>query len=343
MIIGEISYDNKTSYDESTGELLTDKANDLCKCYWYSSKAAQFEDIWITTNLLKLIERSSENTVKLNVGESVCFKSMDIELQKQKSSLSIDVTNSSNNEKVTITPLLTFISPIMHVIEVKNNDNREPKFDSKTEIRKRFVSSKLVKCKWYNPNSDKLSEKILPIETVKKVKLHSDDDLRFLNDCLKVGKLFKCKIKSNSLETLFKPQRINYKNGNYYVSGLDYMTNTVRETLSESLEPNQIEDNPFLKKGPTFEDFAKPDISLQVKAELIQIIGESINDKNYIRIIYRNRNENIQTRTLSSIEVMNDNEGKKTFVKGYCHLRKEVRTFRIERIQNLQVLNLIYE
>ena len=323
-----------------TDETKREVVKILYKCFWYSNKKSNFDEAWLALENLKLIEPTFEEQ-DLSIGDLVYFKTMELELQKLKSSFNIDISNVSNNERTVISPLLEFVSPIMQIIDIKSISETEKKTNLKKERHEKLISKGLAKCKWFNPGNGKISEGLLPIECLKKIKLISDEFLRQLNNSIKSGKVYKCEISKTS--TLFKPRKILYKNGSYYVSGLEYISNSVKEILVDKLDHALIVDNPILKTGPSFDDLSKPEISKQAMAELILLVEQAIQGKNYIKMVYRNRNEKVDSRVISKFVILLDENKAKTFVQGYCHLRMELRTFRIERIQNLSVLNLKYD
>ena len=71
------------------------------------------------------------------------------------------------------------------------------------------------------------------------------------------------------------------------------------------------------------------------------IIQNAILNNEAIAIKYRNFDGEISSRTLSKIRFNTDfeNEGEtKTHIKGFCSMRKEDRTFKIDRIMSVDVI-----
>ena len=68
-------------------------------------------------------------------------------------------------------------------------------------------------------------------------------------------------------------------------------------------------------------------------------IQTAINDGRRIRIEYVNNDGEISERMLSDLRYNNDFDGyQNDHIKAYCHLRYEERSFRIDRIQKIEVL-----
>ncbi|MBK7042027.1 MAG: WYL domain-containing protein [Bacteroidetes bacterium] len=100
---------------------------------------------------------------------------------------------------------------------------------------------------------------------------------------------------------------------------------------------------PFRNHAPKFET----DSSIaygEVQSEMLELIKNSLENKSYLRLQYKNRNERVTIRTLRDykIQEFTENEKKVFLFTGYCILRKDQRTFRLERIQNLQELDIAF-
>lgn len=341
MVIAEVLNDAKTAFDEVTGTQISDKNHGQCKCIWYSSKSGQFEESWLSTKHLKLIEGSgsSEDQV-VDTSMRVALKTISLEMKKQKSSLSIDGNGMAKKNNNTISPLLSFISPIMQVVEVKKNEEKDTKYDIKTGNKRKFVTKTNVKCKWYNPVSEKMSEKILPIEILKQV---VNVDEKFIKELLRlIGTKTFYEVEIDGFITLLKPLNIVYKGGLYLLRGYDYIDNIIKEMEIGVPEKFKANNRPILDTKPSFDDLSLPKLGEIATNEVRDTIFDASTRRNYLRMTYRNRNEKVDTRTISKYELQGDEHGAVAFVKGYCHLRKEERTFRLENIQNLQVLNLSF-
>jgi hypothetical protein len=51
---------------------------------------------------------------------------------------------------------------IIQIIDSKDIEQKDARFNSKTGERRRLTSDWMLKVKWFNPSCDKFSEKILP-------------------------------------------------------------------------------------------------------------------------------------------------------------------------------------
>jgi len=67
-------------------------------------------------------------------------------------------------------------------------------------------------------------------------------------------------------------------------------------------------------------------------------------EKFFIKLKYKNRVGDTSVRALSNYQLITIEEdgSKSQYLTGYCHLRKQDRTFRLDRIEKLEVLNLNY-
>lgn len=329
MIIEEIIRDTKTLYDERHGNPVSDKTQCQCKCIWYSHKQGQFEESWLSSKLLKIIE--SPNNLgrdEINIGMQVSLKTLDLEMSKHKSSLSYEGT-SEIQHKTTITPLLSFVSPVMQILEIRKNEEKEPKYDPKTGEIKRFVPEYSVKCKWYNSLSDKLSEKFLPIESLTLIDEVPREALIKISNDIANGSHYRA---NNSL---FKPNNITFRNSQYYIRGYDYVINkNIEIKISKDLA---IADPVFLHKAPSTATAIKAEDTF---ADFVGTIKDAVLAKNYLRIKYKNRHDKITVRTLKDFRLHPKRNPK--FLIGFCYNRKEERTFSIDRIINMQQLNLSY-
>jgi hypothetical protein len=353
MVVVEILLDSRDQFDEKSGEELSKKGNAQCKCIWYSHKSFQFEEAWIYSKQLKVIVLSTKPLEKADLliesptssYKSVSLKTVDLELCKHKSSLSCEESFQENNNKIIMTPLLSFVSPVMEVLQVQEckDEQKDSKYDSKSGKQKRFTPKWLVKCKWYNPNSNKISEKLLPIDTITVVEKVDDLQLLKIQEaidsgiCLKVG--------SEEEQTIIRPKYIVSRSGYYFIRAYDYSLNKITETKIgvDKFIPTI---KPFLDEAPTFNFLVNGIQTLSVIDEFEKMIEEAKLKNNFIRIKYKNRNDKISLRTLKNYKIQKakDEDDEDIFyLTGYCSHRKNERTFRSDRIQKLQILDLQFD
>jgi uncharacterized protein YodC (DUF2158 family) len=340
MIISELIKDAKTVYNETTRELISKVGNSSCKCIWYSSKSHQFEEEWLSSKLLKKIKsvsdpmKFSEEEAKSFVGKLVKIKTADLELQKKKSSL----TSKSDSEltKSVITPLLTFVAPVMQVIQVvetKRTDLKEAIYDARTGEQKRFFSDWSLKCKWFNSSSDKFSEKFLPIDALLMLEEISEEYLSQLNTAIREGKFVK------NIKVILKPHKITSRNGVYYLRGFDFLNNRSLDLKIKSSSILEILDEYHTLSGP----FLNPITGEHVTKE--DVINKGITDNSYLRITYKKKNGEVTVRTIKnySLKVVNVSGNDNAYLEGYCLLRKKERTFKLKRVKKLETLDFTYK
>lgn len=357
MIIVEYIEESKDQFDEKTGALITQKGSRQCKCLWFSTKTYQFEDAWISSRLLKIIvknDRLLEKEDMLSVSDSstyqeyfnVSLKTTELELSKRKSSLTSEIGNRifSRDSKTIINSLVSFVSPVMEVlqiVELKDTEQKEAKFDTRTGRQKRFTSKWAVKCKWFNPISDKMSEKFLPIDALKIIRKPELTVLLRLEKVINDEKYLKLKVGEN--ETIVQPLAIIFKSGEYLLNAYDYKENKLVEVDINAISYDTMETY-YWVKAPTF-DFLRSGVGGKTIVEEFQeCIKHAEEKKALLRIEYINKNGKLSFKTLKSYKIFNFLEGEKSilYLSGYCLSKKEERTFRLDRVQNLAILDLNY-
>jgi uncharacterized protein YodC (DUF2158 family) len=336
MVIIEVLIETKTQYDEKTGNLLLESGKSQCRCTWFSNKTHQFEDKWLHSGLLKIVKHADklleERYVKSLINSEVLFKTSDLELKKRKSSMSYK--DHPENGKVSITPLLSFVSPVLHVIqviEVKKSDFKEPIYDARSGQQKRFIPTWMIKCQWFNLSSDKMSEKLLPVEALTILTKANEDYVDSLNKAIETSVYLK------NEKLLLSPKMLTYKNGRYYLQAFDFIKNKTREIDIIRHPDLSIIAKYYSNKGPYFNPLTADTLSIE------DAINLAIKAGVYLRIQYKKKNGDLTTRTLSklSIEKANNLKGvMTTYLKAYCHLRKAERLFKLKRILDLEVLDL---
>lgn len=333
MVVVEIVGDlQQNLYDENTGLLLQEKSHKTaqCKCIWYSSKSFQFEEAWLSTRLIKKIKEKddSNNYQNIQIGAKVTLSTAKMELEKLKSSYK----GEAENERISINPLLSFVSPIMQIIGTAKNDFKEPIYDSKTGRKKREASDLLIKCKWFNPSSEKMSEKLLPIDALTLIPDVDEEKLNEIQDFIKNKKHIIIAYKG--AQTILKPERIICVHGFYKLSGYDYIKNALNTfTINKNLSLPKEGCQPYLIKHSNFKEENTNYIT-----QLEEVIIDAIQNKNYLRIKYCDRHGNVTIRSISSFEHSKTDNG--NYLIGTCMLRKAERQFHLDRIQFLEVLNV---
>lgn len=344
MIIVEIIKDSQDVFDEFTGVNLQLKGKTAnCKCVWYSSKSAQFEEAWLSSKLLKLVKRRGKAIAKSDVIDSiVTLSTAQMELAKVKSSLNIE----NENKRTNLNPLLSFVSPLMQVIGVPKNDKKEALYDVKTGNKKKEISEQLVKCKWFNPASDKMSEVLIPIEALSIVPSISEAMLNEYAKYARSKQHLTLTIEGSSYQTIFLPQKIKCSHGIYFIVGYDYIKNKTREFPILKLS-NITLVSPFVVQAPNFKDTELNTLGFEEQNK--RVITKGIQEKKYLRIRYKDKNNNLTIRTIKNYEIKEipplgtlTNVKPIEYLTGFCELRKDERHFQLERIQSVEILNISY-
>lgn len=336
MVVVETLIESKNLYDEQTGDF---KGKKQCKCIWFSNH--NFEEAWISSEHLKVIkseeESKEEKEVSFEIGSFVSLKTLDIELGKKKSMLK---TQGYGTKEVSMTALLSFVPPVLQVTGRSKNESKEPIFDAKTGVRKRYISKDLIKCKWYNPTLNKISEKLLPAEVLKLIPSINQELVE------KIQKSKFIKIKNGEIHTLVKLQNISVRSGYYILITYDYLSNKIEEYDLDKIEYEGSVESYYIRKHLDFDalgdDFTPKNIQLQQDA----IIEYAIKEKKYIQIEYKNKNGGISTRTLKNFQELKVKVSETdfdTYLVGFCMTKQDIRHFKLERIEKICVLDLSYE
>lgn len=349
MVIIEMVID-KPSYDENTGMQLSDYSTFQCKCIWFSHKNYQFEDVWISSRLLKKIQIKKEkidDTVIKKYGTFVELKTSTIEQGKQKSSFK----KSNDSKTYTLTSELNFVSPIMQVVGLTKNESKEPLFNPKTLKPIRFISKSLIKCKYYNPISDKFSEALLPIESLNIVDAVNQSILDKIKQTLNNDLYIEINYSGHnelSKNDLIKPIKINFRFGHYYLDAYNYLKG--RNSEYEINRINQFAEKKeyYIDELPKFNKTEGKLVATTITKDNVKLlIGFGIK---YILISYENLDGVKSSRTIKNYEllILEETDGKKekpdiVYLKGFCMLRNTERYFRLDRIKKIKVLNCDFE
>lgn len=344
MVIVE-SQPEKNTFDSFTGDSLSKKGDYQCKCIWFSSKTFQIEEARISSRLLRVIEEGSGETPQLKYGDFVELKGVGIELNKRKSSLKL----KNNSVENTVTSDLSFVSPVMQVIGTVKNEIKEPLRDPNTQKPKRYISKTLVKCKYYNSASDKMTETLIPIDALNFVKEVDDKVLKLIEESMRREKHITITIKDNTPENeknllkkiLLDPKKINFRAGRYYLVAFNYIKAKMDEIEFTNLTDLNIIDKWWLNELPRFEIVGNTPKITPVNLENIKGI---LVRKNPLWITYKDHNDVETKRTISNyklIEAEEDYYGTKekvVYLKAYCHLRKDDRYFKVNGITSIKEL-----
>lgn len=313
-----------------------DSVDVSCKCVWYSSRLNKYQEDWMLLDYLKIIATTQETQLQATKGNLVALKTIYIELGKKKSSLTHE-DGEDTKGYTSITSLLTFLPPVMQVISVEEFEVKKHEPLGNIEgLKVRLVPKYVVKCIWYNSDADKFSEIILPIEVLQVVETISSVIIQNIDEAIKTRRYY---LTGNKL---VKPQSITARSGLYFLRAYDLVQNTTIEIPilnTTTVNPTAA----FLNQAPKFD--ADTSIMYEnVQSEMITLIQDAIKNRSFLRLQYKNRNDRVTVRTLKEykLEEYTENDKNIIFLTGYCFLRREERTFRLERIQNLQELDLTF-
>jgi hypothetical protein len=367
MVVCEVVLNNKFTHDEHSGIELSNKHTHLYRCTWFSSKNYKFEEEWLSGRLLKKV-CSTEGNVSLSnrsfVGANLVFRTLQLESKKLKTSLNGD--SSSGEFRKKLTALMDFVSPIMQFSGTLKFESKEPIFDPKTQTRRRFVPSDLVKCKYYNPHSEKFSEYVLPVECLVLLPEVSEEKKKLVDSYIQSMAL----IAKNELvqsengtkkviDSVLIPKRLVHKFGMFFLECFDcYSNNRIEIQVDSNLEQFQVLQvySAFSRFRVLAGVFNYTDFS---EFELRRLLGEMDDDtkdistiQNENSLIFRIRYRGVassETQRIvrscnfrsSNIKMPSDNsdfERYFDYMEAYCHLRQADRNFRTDRIVSFEVL-----
>lgn len=353
MVIAEILKNAQTRFDEKTGEQISQAGSANCKCIWFSQKAGQFEEVWLSERFLKHVEVNEDGILgsAIKKGDQVVFKTADLELGKKKSILNYDESSvvQKKEEKANINAYLAFVSPVLDVIQVidaKEIETKDARFDIKTGDKRKLTSDWLLKVKWFNPGSEKFSEKILPACVFNLVQHVDELLLRDLSSQIQEAKQLYYEADEIGL-TIITPLSLSYRAGKYYLKAFDYLLNTKREIeIKRGLMLPEAED-PFSKPVPTFSFIhEEKGEESSIADEIKEMLENAAVTKNYTRFEYRGAKGKVGWRTIKDCEVSAKRFGKDDeyyYFQGYCMTKKEIRTFKTSNVFGMQMLNVKYE
>jgi hypothetical protein len=325
MIVTEVLLEKRSFSHPEKGD--TDVKIYKYKCIWFSTRKFTILDSWLPHKQLTLVQGASEEKT-IRISNKVFFSTGPLELQKRKSSFSSESRQGTRK----VTPLLDFVSPVFEVIGLASYESKDPLFDSKTNERKRWTPTKIVKCKYYNSVDEKYSELLIPIEALSVVPTYDSNILKTVIE-----------IKQNSdLCTIQTPD-------DYHIGFVDLVSSLLGEYRI------QLRD---LFTGKLFEiDLSTIEIieSLELTVDTkVPEIAEDEGDYTYhdvasffdenemtgvFKIKYRNRYGIETDRFILPIEIvrLTEDEDDLGYLRAFCLMRNAERFFKID---NERILSL---
>ncbi|MFY0256320.1 WYL domain-containing protein [Chitinophaga sp. 30R24] len=343
MIVTEIFKSQRTAFGKDSVKEETVKY----RCHWFSSNSLGFLSIEVFEADLKLIEKNTRNIcpAALRRGDIVRLKSTSLELGKLKSFQHFeDNSLATLNGTTAIASQLLFLPPIMQVFDVQYFKTDKPLLNKKTGEILRTIPVWEVKCYFFNSKLDKLSEITLPLDALELLEEIDRNKLEIINSV--VGKSGYLIASRDNVKTIVKPRSITVRVGSYYLRGYDVLLNEMNEILIDKTVDFMAIENPYEKEVPSFNIESNPSEATPgfIYDEITESSLYAISKRFYVRIKYKNRNDQISVRTIKIFNVVevNENGTLLKYLMGFCLLRQEKRHFRIDRIQSLKVIILSY-
>jgi len=341
MIVTEVFKSQRTAFGKGS---LKEEAVKY-RCHWFSSNSLSFLTTDVFEGDLKLIKKNTHNICPsaLRRGDIVRLKSTSLELGKLKSFQHFEDNSLATLSGTTaITSQLLFLPPVMQVFDVQYFKTDKPLLNKKTGEILRTIPVWEVKCYFFNSKLDKLSEIALPLDALELLEEIDRNKLEVINDIIiKSGYLL---VSRDNVKTIVKPRSITVRIGAYYLRGYDILLNEMREVLIDKSVDFIAVENPYEKEVPNFNIESNPNSAAQafIYNEIVESSLYAIKNRRYVRIRYKNRNDQISIRTIMIFNVVevNENGTLLKYLIGFCLLRQENRHFRIDRIQSLQVVIL---
>ena len=314
------------------------------KCAWFSPKLYKFIYVEIDEIDLKAIVKCTSyiNKHLLKRGDKIIFKTAGIELGKKKSSLTYE-DNSLNAGvgNTVINSLLSFLPPVLQVVDYESHITKHA-LTNKEKKRIRDVSAADIKFTFFDPTTDKVVTHVLPLEALELVEEVSSELISKITKCISNSGYLN--FKKLKVETLCKPRNIAYRGGYYFLRAFDYLSNKVEEfEINESSTFNIIK-QPFIEEAPKFDIRINSNAatSISITNEILNLIKRAATNSYFIRIKYKNRNDQLSHRSIMNFELVEakGDSSDVIYLVGHCLLRRDLRYFRIDRIQNVQMLEL---
>lgn len=342
MIVVEVLQETKGQSGVSKRKESDQVPNYRYKCMWYSSKQHQFLEVWISPDFLKLIVPYDQTTdisdQYSQPGITVEFRTAQIELGKKKSTLQKSL---KEEEGYKITAHLSFVSPILQVIDVKENTSTSSKIDTKKNHGAKLASNYLIKCRYYNPVSDKHSEVFIPIEALSLV-INDDAKISRIKEAIQERKFLKM---DNG--GILRPHKLHFRSGRFYLQAFDYIKSKDVSPNVNDIPPFSLADNYFTDQLPLFRQDNTRILVSRIDKKGMEELLKKIGTQRYLHIRYEDFKEIVTQRTVSDAELLIDENppeddvetDRAVYLKAYCHLRGAVRFFRLDRIQEIKVLD----
>lgn len=340
MVVVEILLNNNPEIDEESGEVKsTSKSQNKYKGMYFSNKSMKFEENWFAETELEVYGKELEqlhelpNLSNIKWGETVRFKTVDEEAKKSKS------FNEEENKKGS-KPLITFIAPAMQVVGFAQPEKKDQALDPNTGKPKREYPSKMVKCKFFNTESDKFSEQLVPIECLQYIDNRNLEQKLEEISAIKLQKSLTL-IKTIDNQYFGSPNAVHVFSGRYQLSFYNELSKKTTFIWIDEIEKIDEVDFAESKYYPGINDGTGELTSI---SDFINSVKEVITGQHF-KITYCNLKEQRVSRYVTIKKLGNELEDKESipaknyfYMKSYCHLREADRDFRSDRILSIRTI-----
>ena len=351
MVISEVLKSN--SYDTESEELdiETKKAKKLPNqylCYFYSSKTSTFEKHWFKQNEIKKIDSDTENNQgKVTKTEDkvsllnkykdnlVVLKSADLELSKKKTTWSRTKEEDINKTQA----FLEFLSPVMTVIEVVENQNfNKDRVNPKNGEIKRESCKFLLKCKWFNPIKQTFSEEIIPYKILQIVEFNSNK-IELIKRGINTKNVFQLIEKDLNISL----ENLRYSFNKYIIELKEVViqNHTIKifykNLINNKIESKTIENLEIIDSEKEFKQFVDSEFPNYSNIEYNNPLKLEWQKDKFYKIDYLDKKGKFTTRIITNCKVeefeTEDEEKDVKFVIANCLLRDgKIRHFRVSNI-----------
>ncbi|WP_431216294.1 WYL domain-containing protein [Puia sp. P3] len=222
------------------------------RCIWFSPKIYRIVEAVLQEDDLKLVKKNDVNIQKsfLRRGQLVVLRSAFLELKKKKISFSVDDGAQAARNGSVINALLSFLSPVMQVLNVKPHKSKHSVIEKGTGRVIRQVSAWDVKCALYNPNDEKITELEVPLEALMMMDEVDINLMKTLEEYVANGSYVK--ILGSNETTIVKPKNLVFKEGHYYLRAYNLLYNNISEFEISSINQFTHIERPFKTMVPSF-------------------------------------------------------------------------------------------
>lgn len=311
------------------------------KCLWFSSRRNNFEEFYFLETDLKMICCEEQTTTKeLEPGQLVVLSTNALESNKRKSSITFDLNYIERKKDIQETAFLNFVSPVMSISCVKPfHSSRDTKASTDIKQQKIYPST-MVKCKWFDLNTDKFLELFIPRQALTEVPMPPYRALTEINIAIK-HKFFL--IFDGSL---IKPICILNNSGIYSIKCFDFVLQQLQIMVIKELVEIKTLSTIYLESAPRFiKDVNCRTLQLNFNVEMLFKKYEILSKQPYVSLRYRDRYGIMTERTISNYEIIiifdQETQSKSVkYIHAYCHSRNAYRNFRLENILEANILQI---